>query len=555
MALSLDDIEQEVEEQKPAAKAKPAASSAPANSVAPPAAEDTSFSGMLNKARQQGPAVINEAWKGVAPYLNPIHYQEGGPQDYTNIDWPTTVAHGVGEAALGYGLAKRGSRMISGEAGAERAAQKEYREQNKLAREKFEYQKKMDAEAKRAAQPPLRAAPTPVTPPPPTPVQVAQQTGPVVARPADVAAVSNPDASGNTLAIEERRIARQNQATQDLYRAAQPNFQSPKLTTPPVSVAGAPAAQPPVAGGQPLGANRMSVPPQQGDFVGPKLDDFMGPKLNDFVGPQKPPPTVAEMGQQSGGVISEAAKAPAEAIPPEPQKQGKKRGTSTKEERTAKQESYNKLAAESPEGFHPQYTKKKGEMGPGAYNWLYGQEGEKAPQVWKALFGDKNIPYSHEPSSELQSRYADYKLSVPEPGMGLNEPPRVEGGAHKKPKYIPKNIKGAISPGAALGSGAIAAALGLSASPEAQAAMQRASSAVQDLGVSPDIFAGKGEELGRLGSTYVTAGNPSYRAELLTEMKKTKDPERYQLLLKEYEKAKGNVPGGRGIAPPSAYMR
>lgn len=351
---------------------------------------------------------------------------------------------------------------------------------------------------------------------------------------------------------EANRIAKQAAAQAEINKL--PGFTPPgtPAAQPTVASSGVPASVPPTIQGEIQTPAQNRIP---GMMAAQEMSNPLGGLASAYTKPLRPPPTVAQMGQQSGGVISEAAKQPASSIPPEPQKEGKKRGASTKEERAAKQESYNKLAAESPEGFHPQYTKKKGEMGPGAYNWLYGQEGEKAPQVWKALFGDKNIPYSHEPSSELQSRYADYKLSVPEPGMGLNEPPRVEGGAHKKPKYIPKNIKGAISPGAALGSGAIAAALGLSASPEAQAAMQRASSAVQDLGVSPDIFAGKGEELGRLGSTYVTAGNPSYRAELLTEMKKTKDPERYQLLLKEYEKAKGNVPGGRGIAPPSAYMR
>ncbi len=313
MALSLDDIEQEVEETKPSAAPKATAPSAPSKAVAPPPA-GASFSEQVSYAKENAPKLINDTWKGVAPYLNPIHYQEGGAQDYTNIDWPTTLVHGAGEAALGYGLAKRGARVISGEAGSERAAQKAYQEQNKLAREKFEYQKKMDAQqAKAAAAPPLKAAPTPAAPPPPSPVQVAQQAGPVVARPADVAAVSNPNVSPQTMAIEERRIARQNQATQDLYRAAQPNFQSPKLTTPPAAVAGAPAPAAPIPGAQPPAPAAVAQAAAQ---TAPAVA-----------------PTVAQLAQEAAPAVNAAAQAPAEAVAPvteEKSKTGRTKGAKNK---------------------------------------------------------------------------------------------------------------------------------------------------------------------------------------------------------------------------------
>lgn len=258
--------------------------------------------------------------------------------------------------------------------------------------------------------------------------------------------------------------------------------------------------------------------------------------------PQTMQPTVTQ--------AVEAGVSPTQALQVEVAKQIDAPTTEKTIKRRVTKEQKAALEKAAPEGFRTQYTKKPGEMGPGAYNWLYGQEGEKAPEVWKALFGNKNIPYSHEPSSELQSKYAEYKMGIPEPGGGLNEPPRVEGGAHKKPTYIPKNIKGAVAPGALGPLGLLAAALGMSSSPEAQAAMQKASGAIKDIGVSPDIFQGKGEELGRLGTAYVTAGNPVYRAELLTQMKNEKNPDRYKILMEEYQKAGGNVNGGVGIAPP-----
>jgi hypothetical protein len=109
------------------------------------------------------------------------------------------------------------------------------------------------------------------------------------------------------------------------------------------------------------------------------------------------------------------------------------------------------LEAAAPPGFHPTYKKGTGQMGPGAYNWLYGQEGSKAPGIWKELFGERNIPFSNDPTSELQSKYLNYKQSVAEPGVGLNELPRgAGGGQNKAPKYVPEYIKGAVSPAALL---------------------------------------------------------------------------------------------------------
>lgn len=140
MSLSLDDFEDVKQEERQSAQAQAAASAAssPAvnagNGIKPPTSESTNSG--LNL-----PSLINQAWETVKPAFNPVHYNAGGPQDYTNIDVPTTVAHGLGLGAVGSGIATGVKRRISGEA----SSASQYQEQNKLARERFEYQKERDA--------------------------------------------------------------------------------------------------------------------------------------------------------------------------------------------------------------------------------------------------------------------------------------------------------------------------------------------------------------------------------------------------------------------------
>jgi hypothetical protein len=174
-----------------------------------------------------------------------------------------------------------------------------------------------------------------------------------------------------------------------------------------------------------------------------------------------------------------------------------------------------------------QYGKgKKNPIGPGGYNWLYGQEGERAPATWENLFGKKNVPYE-----EARNKYIEFQLSGQEPGRGLNELPRGElGGANKKPKFIPDYIKG----GATLGGLGAAAGGSLAA-----------------LGVMQAIKKGKetGDytDLGQIGlDTIAGAINPA----LLfgTYMSGAGEGEAEALAKERY---KGMVGGGRGIAPPS----
>ena len=181
----------------------------------------------------------------------------------------------------------------------------------------------------------------------------------------------------------------------------------------------------------------------------------------------------------------------------------------------------------APEGMRPQYEKgKKNPVGPGAYNWIYGQEGERAPATWENLFGKKNVPYE-----EAKNKYMEFQMSGQEPGRGLNELPKGEfGGTNKKPKFIPDYIKG----GASLGGLATAAGGSLAA-----------------LGVMDAIKHGKEtgdwSNLSQIGiDTIAGAINPALLVG--THMEGLNTGEEQELAKKRYE---GKVGGGRGVAPPS----
>ena len=89
-----------------------------------------------------------------------------------------------------------------------------------------------------------------------------------------------------------------------------------------------------------------------------------------------------------------------------------------------------------PEGMKPQYKPKKGEIGPGGYNWFASQVGpEQAPARWAEQYGEKNVPYK-----QVQSEYAATRYPVKPNPEGAKT-----GGAFGKPEHIPEYIKGHAS--------------------------------------------------------------------------------------------------------------
>jgi hypothetical protein len=204
-----------------------------------------------------------------------------------------------------------------------------------------------------------------------------------------------------------------------------------------------------------------------------------------------------------------------------------------------------------PEGRIPNYmefkTKKGGAkefknkqgsdvIGKGGYNWYQGQMGPEAETNWLHQFGRTNQSYQDVVQAIKEGRLK---------GPAVNEVGR--GGSFPREATVPNFIKGNASLGAMASTGLIAGLLGLAGSEKGQEAMAKASKAIKDLGVSPDIFTNKAEELGNLGSSYVTAGNPTYQRELVQKLNSTKDPEFRNFLMQELQKLPTS---GSGIAPP-----
>jgi hypothetical protein len=267
--------------------------------------------------------------------------------------------------------------------------------------------------------------------------------------------------------------------------------------------------------------------------------------------PEAPQTAAAIATNQPGSAVADAVvrdelvKPIAPSATPEPAIAGEagaavtpKRGRRTNAEKAAE-------AAAAPAGFKPQYKKPPEGMGPGAFNHLANNVGvEEATRIWEATYGKKNVPYSQ--FMQDYSSAAGKNMIGPVQPLPAGAKP---GGSFGTPKYIPEYIAGRAKPSGLLGLGAMAAALGLAGSEEGQKAMARAAGAIKDIGVSPDIFQGKGEELGRLGRGYVTAGNPAYLRELSAQLQTETDPQRRAVLLEEFQKAGGSG-AGRGIAPP-----
>ena len=213
-------------------------------------------------------------------------------------------------------------------------------------------------------------------------------------------------------------------------------------------------------------------------------------------------------------------------------------------------------AVEPPEGYIPSYMKgkpKKGGgfeyknkqgadvIGQGGWHWYQGQMGPEAKAEWEKTYGKTNQSYD-----TVKADVASGKLKGPEVVEG-------KGGKFPRQANVPNYIKGSSSLGMA-GTLAGLGLLGVAGSEKGREAMSRAASAISDLGVSPDIFAGKGEELGKLGKSYITAGNPNYIREIRAQLEVERDPNRRAILQEELQKAGGSG-SSRGIAPPSAYLR
>lgn len=295
----------------------------------------------------------------------------------------------------------------------------------------------------------------------------------------------------------------------------------------------APTAQPPVAGGQPPAppASAGVVPPQNripGMMAAQEMSNPLGGLASAYTEPLRPPPTVAEMGQQSGGVISEAAKAPAESIPPaEKNKGGRPKGVE------AEKWTY-KSSSELPQG-----TVFKEGWG-GADNWLNDQVGKERAREIRNTFnqgrgfgsGKEALKAAADAMKEagqlnFMSQGKPFVLSA-ENRERFGVPPPEQHGRLSEKYFNPKGVK-------------VAGATGLLLS------MAEAANAAQ--GTKEALKKGDKQmaasEAAELLNLHPVTG-------LLNQLFGTSPQELETLRKADYARKVG---GGRGIAPPSAYTR
>ena len=283
--------------------------------------------------------------------------------------------------------------------------------------------------------------------------------------------------------------------------------------------------------------------------VAPQVNPYVQPTTGPFFNPTTPP---ASQANAPTTTFNPLADRPNPYITPSVQA-GIEAGNPAQAVQTVIAQELDKIAIAEPSGaMKPNYNKtKKAPIGPGAYNWLAGQEGPKAPEVWRNLVGEKNMPYN-EFMEKVKPVYEGYigSYGEPDPFKQVAKP-----GEYKRPSMVPENIRGSSNLKGLAGLAGTAGLLMAGTTPESKAAMARASEAIKDIGIAPEaILRGKGDELGRMGNAYVTAGNPNYLRELQYQIGIEKDPQRKDILLREFQKIGGSG-AGRGIAPPSAYMR
>jgi hypothetical protein len=186
-----------------------------------------------------------------------------------------------------------------------------------------------------------------------------------------------------------------------------------------------------------------------------------------------------------------------------------------------------KQGAIVPKGMKPDYLKPKGGIGVGPYHWFENQVGvERAPSLWRELFGEKNVPLK-----DVQEKYKAFAQSVPEGYTPRSDEGVLSkrGGNFGKTSAVPEYIRGSSSIEGMARTGL--AALGIL--PVAQKLKQ-------------------GDFKGALNEAIPASALIDPRLSLALSPLYTSEEE--IATLKKAEQGR-KVGAGRGIAPPSAYQR
>ena len=195
------------------------------------------------------------------------------------------------------------------------------------------------------------------------------------------------------------------------------------------------------------------------------------------------------------------------------------------------------------ENMHPQYNKNKNNIGPGAFNWLAGQEGPKAPEVWQNLVGNKNVSYEEfmQKNKPLYEAYVG-SYGEPDPFKQAAKP-----GSYKTPAMIPSNIKGAVDPNL-LGGMAGTALAGYLAKPILEQASQAAGKG--------DTEMAKAHASELLNFNPITALANALYGENPEELQMRRTEKSNQMIKQISDLMRAQTVGaGRGTTPASAYKR
>ena len=246
----------------------------------------------------------------------------------------------------------------------------------------------------------------------------------------------------------------------------------------------------------------VETAPKPPEIVGP-APELVGPptggyqerlsNADPFIGPRQPvkPPTPP----------SDMVGPPPELVGPVAKPKGKP-GPKTPEEKTAASDFIKQANAEAPEGYRYNAKANKiaseGEiMGRGGYNHIFNSYGPgRAQELWLNAIGEKNLPYD-EAVARLKN-FSDAEMMGGEPGRSVES--RLPTSDAGRPRFVPKYIKGAVTPGmlGALALGAYGLG-GVTKSQAAEAAGETAIGflppAVQGLLYSGETNAGEREKL------------------------------------------------------------
>jgi len=158
------------------------------------------------------PRTINAVWNEVKPYVDPRHYNDNTSTDYQNIDFPTSIAHGVADVMGVYGVAKGlkyGAGQLFPEPGV--AVQRDQlkfqrQEAKRLQRGELNPLEKSRLALEQAKTQQMLAGlnPAPVTPPAPT-AQM-PQAAPPVAPPTQTVPIQNTPTQPIPPTVQQRNV-------------------------------------------------------------------------------------------------------------------------------------------------------------------------------------------------------------------------------------------------------------------------------------------------------------------------------------------------------------